>query len=290
VKVVAAHEAPILKQSEVRAGATIRQVLLLGDTPEGLNFRLFRSQYLTGDKAFESPRHRHGFQQIRWTESGAVNYGPGLDIPEGDIAYFPRGTYYGPQRKDAGIGLLLQFGFHGEHQSGPTWDGLREEALVRLKARGELENGVFREVDPMTGRTRECDAAQALYEERYAMHTKRKFEIPPERYATPILMHTGSFTYYRCAPAVEVKHLGRFYDYPGPHADLQISVIRLTEGGVYRLGPERSQLGWAKSPGLQIGGRACPGMTCFYSPSTEELSLCAAQQVEIFLIEFPRLG
>jgi hypothetical protein len=49
-------------------------------------------------------------------------------------------------------------------------------------------------------------------------------------------------------------------------------------------------LGWAKSPGLQIGGRACPGMTCFYSPSTEELSLCAAQQVEIFLIEFPRLG
>ena len=36
------------QRSEVRAGATLRQVLLLGDTPEGLNFRLFRSQYLTG--------------------------------------------------------------------------------------------------------------------------------------------------------------------------------------------------------------------------------------------------
>ena len=73
MEIVIANEAPILKQTEVRVGATIRQILLAGDTPEGINFRLFRSQYQAGEYAFESPRLHHAFQQIRWAESGVVN-------------------------------------------------------------------------------------------------------------------------------------------------------------------------------------------------------------------------
>src|SRR5271156_6174616 len=64
MEIVIANEVPILRQSEVRAGATLRQILLAGDTPEGINFRLFRSQYQAGENAFESPRHHHAFQQI----------------------------------------------------------------------------------------------------------------------------------------------------------------------------------------------------------------------------------
>ena len=288
MEIVIANEVPALKQSEVRAGATIRQILLAGDTPEGLNFRVFRSQYQAGENAFESPRHHHAFQQIRWAESGVVNYGPGMNIPEGDIAYFPRGTYYGPQRKDAGISLLLQFGFDGEHQSGPKWDAIREEAIKNLKARGTLENGVFTETDPHTGRVRQCDAAQALYEQRYTMHSNKPFTVPAERYENPILMHTRSFTYFQSAPGVEMKHLGNFFDHPGRRADLRISMLRLSDG-THRLGQERSQVGWAKSSGLQINGRILPEMSCFYSSSGEGLTISGANGIEVFLVEFPRL-
>jgi hypothetical protein len=288
MEIVTASEAPILKQTEVRDGATIRQILLAGDTPEGINFRLFRSQYQSGENAFESPRHHHAFQQIRWAESGAVNYGPDMNIPEGDIAYFPRGTYYGPQRKDAGIGLLLQFGFDGEHQSGPRWDAIREEAIKKLKARGTVQHGVFTETDPHTGQTHERDAALALYEQRYIMQFNKPFPVPVERYETPILMHAGSFEYFQLAPGVEMKQLGHFFDHPGRQGDVRISMIRLS-GGAHRLGIERSQVGWAKSPGLQINGRLLPEMSCFYGSSGEELTISGANGVEVFLVEFPRL-
>ena len=288
MEIVIASEAPILKQTEVRDGATIRQILLAGDTPEGINFRLFRSQYQSGDNAFESPRHHHAFQQIRWAESGAVNYGPDMNIPEGDIAYFPRGTYYGPQRKDAGIGLLLQFGFDGEHQSGPRWDAIREEAIKKLKARGTVQHGVFTETDPHTGQTLERDAALALYEQRYLMQFNKPFPVPVERYETPILMHAGSFEYFQLAPGVEMKQLGHFFDHPGRQGDVRISMIRLS-GGAHRLGAERSQVGWAKSPGLQINGRLLPEMSCFYGSSGEELTISGANGVEVCLVEFPRL-
>jgi hypothetical protein len=288
MEIVIANEAPILKQSEVRPGATIRQILLAGDTPEGINFRLFRSQYQAGENAFESPRHHHAFQQIRWAESGAVNYGPGMNIPEGDIAYFPRGTYYGPQRKDAGIGLLLQFGFDGEHQSGPKWDAIREEAIKRLKARGTLGNGVFTETDPLTGRMRQCDAALALYEQRYIMQLNKPFTVPAERYENPILMHAAAFAYFQSAPGVEMRYLGHFFDHPGRQADVRISMIRLS-GGVHKLDKARSQVGWAKPLGLQINGRLLPEMSCFYASSREELTISGANGVEVFLVEFPRL-
>lgn len=288
MEIVTASEAPILKQTEVRDGATVRQILLAGDTPEGINFRLFRSQYQSGENAFESPRHHHAFQQIRWAESGAVNYGPDMNIPEGDIAYFPRGTYYGPQRKDAGIGLLLQFGFDGEHQSGPRWDAIREEAIKKLKARGTVHHGVFTETDPHTGQMLERDAALALYEQRYIMQFNKPFPVPVERYDTPILMHAGSFEYFQLAPGVEMKQLGHFFDHPGRQGDVRISMIRLS-GGAHRLGNERSQVGWAKSPGLQINGRLLPEMSCFYGSSGEELTISGANGVEVFRVEFPRL-
>lgn len=285
--IVVTREAPVLNQTEVRPGSTIRQVLLMGDTDDGLNFRLFRSQYQSGEDAFESPRHRHAFQQIRWTESGLVNYGPGQDIGENDIAYFPRGAYYGPQRKEKSIGLLLQLGFHGEHQSGPKWDSIREEAVARLKTRGRFEDGVYIQKDEATGEERRIDAAQALYHERYVMHTGRPFVVPAPRYDQPVLMHVEAFDYYPVAPGVEMKRLGDFSDNSGPQANLLISMVRFSGSGAFGLSAQRGQVGWAKRPGLRIGGRTYPEMTCFYCPRGEETELSGEPGVEAFVIDLP---
>jgi len=76
--------------SPLRPGGVLRQMLLSDNAPDGLSFKFFRSRYQPGEKAFTSPRHHHAFQQLRWTESGQINYGPGQYISAREMAYFPR--------------------------------------------------------------------------------------------------------------------------------------------------------------------------------------------------------
>jgi hypothetical protein len=289
MKIVITAEVPVRAQDPSRAarpGAIIRQVLLTDHAADGLNFRLIRSQYQEGELAFESPRHRHAFQQLRWTESGSVNYAPDQDIPEGDIAYFPRSAYYGPQRKDKGIALLLQYGFGNEFLGGSTGQARGgEQAMAALRARGTFAGGEYTDTDPDTGRPRRRDAVQAIYEER----TQTPFTVPPEGYDTPVLMHTKAFAYYQAAPGVQVRHLGSFYDHPGPHADLRISTVLLTSGGTCRFGPDRANIAWTTTPGLLADGTVYPEMTCLYSPRGDDAAVTTDDSTEMFLIELPRL-
>lgn len=293
MEVVVAGEVPTWKQNEtgsVRPGSAVRQWLFKEEAPDGLNFKVFRSQFQPGSAASTTPRHHHSFQQVRWAEAGQVNYAPGKNIPAGDVAYFPRGTYYGPQLKDQGISIALQLGFGNEHQHGKGWDSLQGEAMNRLKTRGSFENGVFVEVDPDTGERRECDSVQAVYEEQYAIQTGRKFVVPEEGYDEPILMHSAAFEYYRIAPGVEVKQLGCFFDHPGPNADLRLSMIRLTSGAAYTFGAERGQIAWTRDAGLVIDGKSHPALTYVYIPRDEKAAVSCAALVELNVAEFPKLG
>lgn len=270
-----------------RPGSTERQTLLGDEAPDGLRFRLARNQEGLGDGvAFTTPRHHHGFQQIRWTESGSVNFAPGQDIAAGDLAYFPRGAYYGPQVKDKGVQLLLQFGFHDEYPSGgKDWYKKYQETMGVLRLRGSFEDGLYTDVDPETGLQRTRDAVQALFEER----TKKKLVIPAEGYDAPIVMHPEAFAYYEAAAGVEVKQLGRYFDHPGPSGDVRITLVRLSKGGTYLLGSDRAQVTWSTKPGLVVGGRDYPELTCLYSPRGEETELAGRAGVETFVIELPRL-
>ena len=268
-----------------RPGLTRTQPLMSCEAPDGLSFRLVRSLYQGGDNAFETPRHHHMFQQIRFAEDGLLNFAPGHDISKGDIAYFPRGTYYGPQKRDHGIGLTVQFGFGHEMLGGKDALRVYAEGVERLRAFGTVGNGVFIDTDPVTGQERVRDTWQAVTEEI----TGEKFDFPAEGYAAPILMHPAAYEYYQAAPWVEIKCFGSFYDHPGPQADVRLSMLRLSDGGTYRLGTERAQLAWALPTGLAIDGRAYPERTCVYSPRDEDTVLSAAGSVEVYLVEFPRL-
>ena len=248
----------------------------------------FRSQYQPGEKAFTSPRHHHAFQQLRWTESGSINFGPDQYIQARELAYFPRGAYYGPQLKDTGVGLLLQFGFGDEHQWGGIWSNLREEALKRLKEKGSYEDGVYVDTDPDTGERRVRDSGQALYEEQYEARTGDRFVVPAEGYDTPILLHPQAFEYYNAAPGCEVKHLGCFFDHAGPNADVRLSVVQLSDGGTYTFGAERAQIAWTTDAGLCVEGQTYPALTYLYSPRDEKAQVSADETVEIFVVEFPR--
>jgi len=270
-----------------RPGQIISQRLIADEAKDGLNFRFIRNQFQSGDLAFQTPRHHHAFQQIRFTEQGSLNYAPGRFINEGDIAYFPKGAYYGPQRKDKGVSIAIQWGFGGEHQNGDTWDRYRTPALEKLLAVGKVEDGVYTYTDEADAEQR-MDSVQALYEAQYELHTGQKFVVPAERYEEPILMHPAAFDYYDAGDGVEIKALGRFFDHPGPDGDVCIRVVRLNKG-LYTLSPHRAQLAWTTSPGLKIAERTYPEITTFYSPLEDQAVISSDRPVEVFIVEFPRL-
>ena len=269
-----------------RPGLTRTQPLLSCEGEDGLSFRLIRSQYQGGGNAFETPRHHHAFQQIRFAERGSLNYAPEQNIAEGDIAFFPRGAYYGPQVRDHGVGLTVQFGVGVEMLGGKDSLNVYRAGVEKLRTIGDVCNGTFTEIDSATGERRERDTWEAVTE----VVTGKPFRIPPEGYDAPILMHAGAFGYYQAAPGVEMKRLGSFFDHHGPQADVRISMLRLSEGGEHRLGADRAQLAWSVAAGLRIDDRAYPELTCLYSPLGEEAVLSGVEPFEVHVIEFPRLG
>jgi hypothetical protein len=293
VEVVVVDEVPVQQSNEagaIRPGKGVRQSLLRDDAPDGLSFTVSRNTWLPGPHAATSPRHHHSFQQIRWTEDGAVNFGPDQYVLAGDIAYFPKGAYYGPQNREGGTVATVQFGFNGEKQHGSAiWDKYQAEALERLRARGTFADGLFIEIDPETGEQRVSDSVQALYEEQYFASTGEKFVVPAEGYDAAILMHPKAFQYYEASPGVEVRNMGRFFDHPGPDGDVRFSMLRLTDSSPHLLGPERAQIVWSISAGLQIDGKTYPRHTWIYSPRDEKAQISGVDGVELHVIEFPRL-
>jgi hypothetical protein len=274
-----------------RPASDTRHKSLLGDVgKDDLRFRFVRNEESQdGGRAARYPKHHHGFQQIRWTEFGSVNYAPGQDIPAGDIAYFPKGAYYGPQLKEDGCQLLLQYGFGDDYPvGGKDWARKYQEAAEKLRVKGEFRDGQFFDIDPDTGEQRVRDGVEAMHDE----YAGKRLVIPAEGYSTPILMHPAAFSYYEVEPGVHLKHLGSYFDYAGPNADVRISVIRLAGQGAYTLGQERAQIAWSVGTGLKIERRSYRELTSLYSPLGEDVTLGydGEDSVEIFIIELPRLG
>lgn len=263
------------------------QHVLADSATDGLSFGLNRIQFLSGDQAFRSSRHHHAFQQIRWAEQGSINYGPDQFIPQGDIAYFPRGAYYGPQLKDAGVGMTIQFGLDGEKQTGEEWQKYNREARERLAAHGRFEGDTFIDVNPETGKETAREAVDALFEERYLLKTGQAWSVPDEGYDAPILMHPSAFEYYELRPGSERKELGRFFDHAGPEADVRLSMLRLSDGGAYDFTADRAQVAWSLSAGLRIDGTKYPALTCVYSRRGETGTISADTPTELHLVEFP---
>jgi len=276
----------------VREGGANREIRVLfkDDAPDGFNFWLARTvQNDEGDDAFQSPRHKHTFQQIKFAERGEIDVSPGLNIAQGEMGYFPKGAYYGPQKREKGlVSIVCQYGFNGEHQRGEYWESRRADALQRLKSRGVIENGLFVERDEKTGETRVRDAVDALYDERHQMLKGKPLKIPAPMYEAPILLHPANAEYFAVSEGVRMKHLGRFFDQPGPHGDVGISMVQIN-GGTLELAADRPQIAWTLDDGLVADGQACSSASAIYCPRGEAGTLSSDGMIELYLVEFPRL-
>jgi hypothetical protein len=206
-----------------------------------------------------TPRHRHNFDQIRYTLSGIQSTGLG-DLAAGECGYFPEGSYYGPQQQDGECEcLVLQFqGASGEHLLSNEEMNASYEKL--LKSGGKFENGVYKGFKP-DGTPKNRDSYEAIWED----HEGRDLVFPPPRYRQPVMMLAKNYRFWpdRKRPGIEVKHLGTFSE-----ARTGIGFLRLKPGTVLRGGEqEDAELRYLLDGSFAYGGKEWGAGTYMFVPN-----------------------
>src|SRR5260370_5533308 len=190
-----------------RGGAFHGRIMVEGEPGALDNFQLSFGQ-MGGD--FNSPRHRHNFEQIRYQLEGALDYGRDGKLVTGMIGYFPEAVYYGPQSQDPDIAckaIVLQFG--GASGSGYLSQAEVQAGMRELREEGEFKDGVFRRRAGVEGK-RNLDGYQAIWEHV----NERPMVYPKPRYPQPIFMDPANYEWVpdQGEPDVAEKHVGVFTD------------------------------------------------------------------------------
>lgn len=210
----------------IRAGAGLQLKRLLTGmpgTPENYMCNIAKNE---GDYA--SPRHRHNFDQIRIALEGDMRISPNQVVKQGQIGYFPEGTYYGPY-DDAGRArttMIVQFG--GASGSGYMGDAAEKTARDSLLKEGEFRDGIFHRTSG-EGRKNQ-DAYEAVWERCMG----RKLEYPKQRYDMPVVLDPNGFAWRPTGDAgVSFKRLGTFTE-----RETRLDMIRLEKGASWTVPAE----------------------------------------------------
>ena len=219
-------------------------------------------------EAYYSPRHRHNFDQVRFTIAGRPKYGPFQTEP-GDAIYFPEGVFYGPTELHSEEGLTCTM-----QTQGPSWGSIMERDLLEQTI-DELAKEA--ELDRAHGRIRWPSGRwQDSYEAAWERVHGTKMVYPTPRYANPVLIRGSAFAWIPVeeTPGVSVKSLARLNEV-GP----AISMVRIEPGSHLPDGrSECHQLLTVVAGSARYGDRAAPMGTIFYYPPGSAYDAIAAEE------------
>jgi len=234
-------------------------------------------------EGYFTPRHRHNFDQIRYTLDGVQSTGHG-DLGPGEIGYFPEGAYYGPQaQKGECATLVLQFqGASGRHllsneEMNATYQKMREAGAV-------FENGVYKG-KTAEGKRKNKDSYVAIWEE----HEGKRLTFPAARYRTPVMMLSDSYAWIRDRdrPGIETKHLGTFTE-----MRTGVGFFRLLPGASLDAARQRdAEIRYCIDGAFSYGGKEWGRETYMYLPpeSTPEV-LSTREGATFFSIGLPMIA
>lgn len=203
IRVIDVASVPMLARAHVRAGGFSSQRLLDGREGTPGNFSLQLG--LTPDSYF-SPRHRHNFDQVRYQLEGEYDFSSDGVMKPGTVAYFPEGTYYGPQSSSVrSLTLVLQFG--GASGNGYISPEQYDRAAAELRQLGTFANGAYTVIAP-DGTKVNKDAYEAVWERVNG----RPLAYPRPRYSRPVFMQPENFAWLPIEgqPGTSRKLLGEF--------------------------------------------------------------------------------
>ena len=216
MQIIELESVPLVERSHVREGVFRSRRLLVGEPGSPGNFSL---QLVSMPDTYYSPRHRHNFDQFRYQIEGEFDFATDGRMGPGSMAYFPEGTYYGPQSSTAAsLTLVLQFG--GASGSGYIAAEEYEQAAAILSASGSFEQGVYTRIRADGGKVNQ-DAYEAVWEQVNG----RRLRYPPPRYGRPVFTQPDHFDWIALAdqPGAACKLLGVFSE-------------RGTRAALYRIG------------------------------------------------------
>ena len=227
---------------------------------------------------FDSPRHRHNFDQIRVQLEGVADFSRDGKMSPGMIGYFPEGVYYGPQSL-AGESLTLVLQFGGASRSGYLSEDEFQRGIVELKQHGSFEQGIYRSTRP-DGRPRNQDAYEAVWEHVHG----RELHYPQSRYDKPVFMHpdAADWSVQDMPAGVACRHLGTFSE-----ARTTLSQFRMESGA--RLSVPRNTVIFVLSGQGSTGAEGYwEARSSLYS-GAQEGTLVAKAASELLSIELPQV-
>jgi hypothetical protein len=274
MQIVQGDEMPIVVEgSNIRDTTTGRQTILSGEdgTPGHFLYRIF---YQKGE--YNTPRHRHPFDQWRYQLEGECGYAGEDRMKPGMLGYFPEGAYYGPQHADeSNLTVILQCG--GPSGNGYLSAAQESAAIAEMKTFGRFDDGVFYRNEGVPGR-RAVESFQAVWEHVYG----RPMTIAPPQYAAPILLDTEAYRWLPLAgsPGVEIKSFGTYTECNMPAAR-----YRLTPGAALQARGRGTFLVLEGSGTLE--DRPYRRLTGLYLDSAETATFRAGTTSEVLLIGLP---
>jgi len=250
VTIVSVADVPAEEQSIGREGRIIAKTFPLdtGAAKVGMDFT-----WIVHSKGYGTPRHRHTFDQFRYTLSGVRQQDDG-NILAGQCGYFPEGVPYGPQLQDEEeVGLILQF----EGPSGIPYITHTEldAARQRLVAEGgTFAKGVYTRALP-DGTKINKDSHAACFE----AVTGKKMEYPEPRFSAPLIMKPEHCRWVadRNHRGVEHKHLGTFGERRSG-----VGLMRLKPGATIPAGrQDDAEIRYLTEGSIRYGGKTWYGGT-----------------------------
>ena len=266
---------------DYRTGYRNSKTLLSGKEGAPNNFRMSYGGDGSGSD-WTTPRHRHTFEQIRYTAHGDYVMKPGEVLPAGWFAYFPESVHYGPQIKGGNCDMMtLQYG--GASGLGFWSVPQRKAAHDALIARGgKFEDGVYTWTDAQ-GRKHNQDAAEATEEQCFS----RKVVYPEPRYNDIVCINPASFDWRKdkSNAGVGQKLLGTFTE-----RNTRLALIRLDKGATLKFGTDMTapEILLIKEGALTHENRKFDALTAIGVETEEQpVPLTAIEPTEIIYIKLP---
>jgi hypothetical protein len=274
--VIDVESVPLIEREHVREGAFFSRRLLAGAPGTPGNFAL---QLVSTPQGYYAPRHRHNFDQVRYQIEGEFDFDTDGKMSPGSIAYFPEGTYYGPQSSAAkSLTLVLQFG--GASRSGYLSSEEYERAMTELGTVGTFSKGVFTRIDKDGTKTNK-DAYQAVWERANG----RPLVYPPPRYGRPVFMSPAQFSWGPLPDQSGVccKRLGEFSE-----CSTRLALYRIEPGSSLAL--ERRSIYFALEGAGTVSGERFSGFATIYVREEEQLSVAANAQTQLLQLGLPKVA
>ena len=260
-----------------REGDIKFQRLLQGDPdrPDNFEWSIVRM-----GEDYSTPRHHHNFSQLHYVLEGTHEYAPDCLIPNGAIAYFPEGTFYGPQQGHGGLLLGLQYG-EASGAGFMSYDRLAEgNKRLAEGTSGHFEGGTYRYVDD-DGKQRNKDGYEAIWEEIHG----RPVSYPKPRYERVIVLYPEAFAWVPSSdePGIARKHLASFTE-----RGTRVEFVSYDAGATHRVHDLRSpELHFVLDGTLRCGDGVYGKWTAVQFDPSDDTTLEAIEDTETYVIGLP---